>query len=172
MDPETLAKWARDAWNEDIGTDDRTAWTEHLNRTLASHAPAGLKAFGTGLGRHYGRYLLDHCWSKSWVGMAGYEGLVLAAEFEFAGTKDAIEEDLVKLADVRAEARVFLGNLWGSQWADVAEEIARDASSMLYGHARARDDWIVLALGPKGRREREEGLRVWCVTAGQARSMD
>lgn len=172
MDAKKLAEWARTAWDTDIGADDRPTWTVHLNQTLAKLMPPGLVAFGTGLGEGHGQYLVDHCWSKPWEGMASYDGLELAAEFEFGGSRAAIEEDFVKLADVRARYRVFLGNLWSSDWAQV-DKLAKDAAAFLAGHARVDDkDSIVLALGPKGRRlERKDALQVWEITRAGARKL-
>jgi hypothetical protein len=101
--------------------------------------------------------------------MRDYRGLDLIAEFEWHGTRSAIEEDLIKLADVRAQARLFVGNLWGADWKSVAQCIADDAATMLAKHRFAREDRIVLAIGPKGQtREQQEGLLIWEVTASGA----
>lgn len=72
--------------------------------------------------------------------MNDYQGLVLAAEFEFGGTRAAIEEDLVKLAN--------------------------DVSVMLRNHSAAKHDWLVSALAPKGQADTIENLRIWEITAG------
>lgn len=166
-----LAAWVREAWDCGPDTDKRTPWTHHFNSFLARKVGHGVTAFGCGLGRN-GQYLVDHCWSSPWTNMATYQGLELAAEFEWQGTRGSIEEDLVKLADVRAKARLFVGNLWGADWQRVAAEIAEDASNMLSKHSDARNDTIVLAIGPKGStRERQEHVLVWEVKASGAKPL-
>jgi len=169
--PAELATWVRDAWDTGPDTDERTVWTQHFNDRLAIRVPSGITAFGSGLGRN-SQYLVDHCWSAPWTGMSSYSGLELAAEFEWGGTRGAVEEDLIKLADIRAKARLFVGNLWGSEWCKTAQEIADATVAMLSKHDFARDDTIVLALGPKGKRaECKEDIRVWAVTSNSASSL-
>jgi hypothetical protein len=163
-----LARWAREAWDNGPNTDKRTPWTHYFNDFLARRVAPGVTAFGCGPG-HNGQYLVDHCWSAPWTCMRDYRGLDLIAEFEWHGTRSAIEEDLIKLADVRAQARLFVGNLWGADWKSVAQCIADDAATMLAKHRFAREDRIVLAIGPKGQtREQQEGLLIWEVTASGA----
>ena len=165
---EEVAQWVRYAWDNGPPDDDLTAWTVHVNSCFSEHAKAkGLEAFGKGLGKRRGEYLVDHCWSEPWTGMETYRGLQFAAEFEWGGTRSAIEEDVIKLADIRAPARLFLGTLWSAPWS-AAEDIATEVGLMLKAHGVARGDWIVLALGPKGKAEVTEPLKVWKVTTNGA----
>lgn len=165
--PINLTAWVKESWNKGPRTPGRKEWTKHMNRRLARLAKEHmLEEWCSGRGRKRAEYLVDHCWSNRWQGMASYTGLVFAAEFEFHGSRASVEEDLVKLADVRADARLFLGNLRGRHWEKKAETIAQAAAEMLAIHAHTRSDWIVLALGPKGKKlEGEQNLMVWKVTS-------
>ncbi|MCC6671543.1 MAG: hypothetical protein IT458_10810 [Planctomycetes bacterium] len=95
--------------------------------------------------------------------MGTYAGLELAAEVEFAGTREQIEHDLIKLADVRAHSRLFVGSL-GPWSQDEAAAIADAAATMMRLHDLAAGEWMVLALGPKGKQEDTEDMRIWKVT--------
>lgn len=172
LDEERLAKWVADTWKSGPPDDGRRVWTRYFNSCLADLATKQQPA----LTAHYSNrdedrceYMIDRCWSAPWSEMRTYSGLVLAAEFEWGGSRKDIEEDLVKLADVRAQHRVFVGNLSGPGWSANADHIAESAADFLRDHRFATErDSIVLGIGPKQGSAQNEPIRVWIVRPGCA----
>ncbi|MBM4015844.1 MAG: hypothetical protein FJ293_12890, partial [Planctomycetes bacterium] len=85
--------------------DGRTVWTTYVCCEFAKRAPEGTIAF-TG-------YLADFvwCYQEEEDDTQSYEGLMLAGECEWTPTTDAFWEDFVKLADLSADRRIFIGHL-------------------------------------------------------------
>lgn len=156
-------------------------WTKLLGSHLKVEAAArGCHAWGNHIGPGRREYLVDYCWSigaeseKDWQ---DYTGLVLAAEIEWGGTRDAIWEDFVKLIDVRASARLFVANMWPEEWTRV-DRILEEMASFVANHRHASDqDWVVVVLSCKtgseahriskiDRRNAEPALSVWSDVGG------
>lgn len=162
-----LADCVWDEWEVKKAPDNVRLWTRRMNRRLEREA-RGLVASYSAPKRKKAEYLVDHSWAWTRRRLKTYRGLALAAEFEFGGTVRAIADDLVKLVDVRAYARLFVGNI--REWTRTrVQEIAEATKSMLQRHEFARNDWIVLAIGPKGERaSKAHRIRIWKVTRSRA----
>ncbi len=95
-------------------------WTRYIGRSLRKIFDG---ATVCGKGCPVGEYLADFTgfeykeadpWKK-------YKGLILAAECEWSsGNPDGLWEDFVKLVDIRADRKVFIGNLHRRYFSDQA----------------------------------------------------
>jgi len=120
-----------------IDEHDLKAWTAHVARKLASLCPVGCLPYGH-LFREDDRreYLCDQVWGierpDDWE---HYEGLAFAMECEWDGGVDAFLEDFVKVLDVAAERRLFIGNLHTkTAWPDRQTTVLETVRQIAKGH--------------------------------------
>jgi len=95
------------------GKRSRREWTSYVKRVFTQACPKGMQPYHTGA--RGPEYLVDLVWSDpseklKHVPWHKYRGLGLVLECEWKLGDDAFWEDFVKLADIRADARVFLGH--------------------------------------------------------------
>ncbi len=122
--------WADDAPEEE----DISGWTKHVSESL-ERVFAELTICGKG--GEEAEYLVDFAgyegvetdpWSK-------YRGLALAAECEWSeATLDGLWKDFVKLADVRADRKVFIGNLRAEDFDKDTDALVADWAAHLQAH--------------------------------------
>ena len=137
---ESIGRWGEaegtqlDSMYAQMGKSGRTAWTTWILDNLRACAPPGLAVYpakgvrlldGQELGQSRQEYLLDLVWSFEPVANPEdrigddraawheYRGLALGAEIEWHSNEDAFWADFIKLADVQAIRRVFIGQAQG-----------------------------------------------------------
>ncbi len=94
---------------------DRKGWTRFVLSVFSQACPSTCQPYSSRDRRHP-EYLVDLVWSYpnergKWLPWSECRGLALAMECEWNGSTNGFWEDFIKLADVRADARVFLGHL-------------------------------------------------------------
>lgn len=147
-------------WNDPhpgISPSNIAGWTKRIAlaiRTVArqiNKAPAVL-VFGHGL--LGGEYLVDQVWSIEGRKRTDYRGLLLAMECELSSASDDDRwYDFVKVADVRADLRVFIGAFPASAGMDDMKKFVTDVQTMVSRHRhRTPSDLYLLALYFKGGR--------------------
>ena len=129
---------------KDLGDDSPAAWTQHMLKAVRNAVPRNEQLVPYGhLWSPKGQreYLIDMAISyetdhDQWH---SYHGLVLACECEWGGTREALWQDFVKLADVRANLRVFIGALWPSVYAG-RRKLLDECLCFLRGHRHVPED--------------------------------
>lgn len=109
-------------------------------------------------------YLVDYTWSnqdEDRLAWKDYTGLALAVEIEWDGTLEAVWQDFVKLADIRAEGRMFIACLTSTAWSQVRDEDARELSadftSFWAAHRSVQPgDWVIVGLIAKSQSSSDE----------------
>ncbi len=134
----------------DLGTDSPSAWTKHVFESVNKTRPTDqVVTCPPGKGRR-GEYLVDLAWSseesREWL---GYRGLLLAMECEWGGDEDALWEDFIKLADVRADRKIFVGAARRKLYED-RERLLKAWASFLSNHRHVPEsEEILVALCEK-----------------------
>jgi hypothetical protein len=106
-----------------------------------------------------GEYLVDLVWTyQPKPGDEGHRGLLLALECEWNGSEKALWQDFVKLADVTAPRKVFIGALTKVLYED-RERLVHALAEYLHRHMHAQDDIVVIGLCGKG--AYEDAYEVW-----------
>ncbi len=144
--------------------DDVGLWTKHIAKALCDIF-AGVTVCGKGCTT--GEYLTDfagfECSEEDAWGK--YRGLVFAAECEWSkGNPDGLWEDFIKLADVRADRKVFIGNLHKQHFADVDALLEKWANHLKNHRHISADEEILVLLSEKGG-DAQEGS--WIITAAR-----
>lgn len=160
--------WTTGEWQgKKIPNDKPGAWGPPIADAIAAQAPRTWDGRGVQVRGNKGssatpsEYLVDQCWRIGVLGAqpSDYCGLLLAAEIEVSEAKD-LERwwDLVKLSDVRADLRVFVGKLPAR--GDM-EGFVRQVASFMSGHRHVHPvDRLLLALYHSGVKD---ALHGWLV---------
>jgi len=165
-----FAKVVGKAMDTDIGTDAARPWTRHIIKSIESLRPKDTRIVSwfepwnkqnryvlvCGHTVERGEYLVDLAWGlQHGGGDEGHGGILLALECEWGGSEQHLWEDFVKLADVRAERKVFVGVGNNGVYAGRLDLIDRFAR-FLARHHHARTDQILVALGGKYTRFKDQ----------------
>ena len=149
--------------SKDVPEDNQVKdWTELIFKTVAEMIPDERTIFPydrTLSSQEQGEYLLDHVWSieegSSWQ---NYKGLLLAMECEWGGSDESVWEDFVKLVDIRAKFKIFVGTY--RRWQEV-DDFVRQLAVFFKGHIHSKDtEEILLILEKKGGGE----YRAWILS--------
>lgn len=121
---------------------DQPAWTKFLAsemRALAARtAPTELTSWGSAWSADdCGQHLVDVAWAylppgrnSSWT---EYEGLALALECEWKTDHDHLFQDFVKVLDVQADRRLFIGQLSAGGWQE-RQQLLDEFDSIVQRH--------------------------------------
>ena len=150
-------------------TDSRSVWTRCILNAVNRTKPDDdrIVTYPCRKGRR-SEYLVDLVWSleqnREWE---GYGGLLLAVECEWGGDQEALWEDFIKLADVRADLKIFVGAAWSGLYEE-RERLLHAWASFLSNHRHVREcEEILVALcGKKGERHGS-----WVVGPGKVRRL-
>lgn len=154
--PEHVVAALETAYKAGPASNDRKTWTKHLRKSLAEQAGRfSSSAFGHSESGRSPEYLVDHSWARAnhatgdtyWL-QAGE--LVLAAEFEWGGSREQAWEDFYKLLDVRARGRLFVGTLWQNEWSKRRDLVEKMAMTLQRHPLNREGEWVVVSLWSKG----------------------
>ena len=168
---EAIWKKLESVWNEPGAPDeDVTGWTSRIAKGLAEMIPGGQEKSIFAYGHdweheEHGEYLLDQVWSlergEKWK---DYEGLVLAMECELSYDSDEERwKDFVKLADVRADMRVFIGAVPGGEDLSAMDRFINGVRRFLQGHryVTGEEQYLIALYAKNG--NPDKNLHGWLV---------
>ncbi len=137
----------------------RPEWTKYIKEIFSDMKSTGVEEYGYGGNP---AYLLDYVWgyeekdTEWWE----YPGLALAMECEWHGSEDEFWKDFVKLADIRADIKIFVGQLNTTVYEN-RKELIQNVKTFLSGHRHfGKDEKILIVLWDKGVSEEGESYLV------------
>jgi len=142
----------------------RSPWTKYVGNCLRKIF-RGLTVLGRG-GKKEPEYLVDFAGQdcSEAAPWRSYHGLILAAECEWNPDSDELWNDFIKLADVRADRRIFIGNFKANDWVKEAEKLVANWATHLKKHKhKCGDDEVLVMLFGYGKADGVEGS--WIIGA-------
>ncbi len=146
--------------NEDDWEDDsKPYWTKKITEIMATIMPRKtgngytLNSYshshdGDSRRKIDNEYMIDHAWSYE-IGNGDYDafyGLALAMEVEWIGTVDSTWTDFYKLADIKADLKIFLTSLQVKVYEEEREKLIKTMVKFLSNHIHFANEEKILVI--------------------------
>jgi hypothetical protein len=145
--------------NEAPEHEDISEWTEYIKLILSSIKPTGVEIYENN--NNY-EYLLDYVWSyeKKNSEYWKYHGLALAMECEWDGSEEEFWKDFIKLADIRADRKIFVAGLKTTLYKN-RENLIQKIKMFLSNHRHfGKEEKILILFWDKGKSEEGESFLI------------
>lgn len=150
---EDIGKVIEEAMEADLGTDSQKVWTKHIFEKVGSAKPEDdrivprCRFWGE---KERGEYLIDLVWTLGESKKCeSYRGFLLALECEWKGSEEGLWKDFAKLADVRADLKVFVGAANVGVYAEHLELLKGWATYLSLHRHTCKSERILVALCDK-----------------------